>query len=156
MKARLTICVLCLGLGLCGMADTAAAYGPFSPYYGMWAYGNYAWGAREYSPPNAPYFALHPPVHYSHAVQRPYGLSPFAYPPGLASATSVGVVEPLRIRNPYVANASLEGAYADSVRPLRIVNPYVARPGDTGVSPEAVMPPRTQIIRPAEEFSDSP
>jgi len=30
-----------------------------------------------------PYFALHPPVYYSHPVARPFGFTPFAVPPGV-------------------------------------------------------------------------
>ena len=36
-----------------------------------------------------PYYALYPPVYYSYPVARPYGYSPFAYPPGTMTPTSL-------------------------------------------------------------------
>ena len=59
-------------------ADGGGYYGSAFPWFG---YGNngpaaYALG----NVPTPPYFALHPPVYYSHPVARPYGSSPFACP----------------------------------------------------------------------------
>ena len=57
--------------------------------YGGYGYGGYGgWGQRATdkgiyagSGRVPPYFALHPPVYYSHEiVRRPMGASPFAYP----------------------------------------------------------------------------
>lgn len=51
--------------------------------------------------PNPPYFALHPPVYYEGIVKRPYGISPFAAPPGVLPAEMTVKVEPKTVLNPY-------------------------------------------------------
>ncbi len=57
-----------------------------------------------------PYFAKFPPVYYSHIVPRPYGVSPFAAPPGIIPTEYM--VQPLSqpevIRNPYVDEPIVE------------------------------------------------
>lgn len=52
-----------------------------------------------------PYFARFPPVYYSGIVRRPYGISPYAAPPGIAPVelTVPVAVEPLTVKNPYVS-----------------------------------------------------
>ena len=51
-----------------------------------------------------PFFAKYPPVYYSHIVPRPYGISPFAAPPGIApiELNTPGAV-PLTIDNPFLS-----------------------------------------------------
>lgn len=59
-------------------------------------------GSRFTAPP---YFAQHPPVYYSGIVRRPYGISPYAAPPGVAPvemSIPVETAQPLSIRNPFV------------------------------------------------------
>lgn len=51
--------------------------------------------------PNPPYFALHPPVYYEGIVKRPYGISPFAAPPGVLPVEMTVKVEPKTVLNPY-------------------------------------------------------
>lgn len=50
-----------------------------------------------------PYFAKFPPVYYSHIIPRPYGVSPYAVPPGIIPSEYM-VPAPQReiIKNPYV------------------------------------------------------
>ncbi len=49
-----------------------------------------------------PYFATHPPVYYSHIVKRPYGISPYAAPAGIAPVEMSFVAPvPATIHNPY-------------------------------------------------------
>ena len=48
----------------------------------------------------APYFAKFPPVYYSHIVKRPYGISPFAAPPGIAPV-EMGVPAAVTVKNPF-------------------------------------------------------
>ena len=81
--------------------------------------------------PVPPYFALHPPVYYSYPVPRPYGYSPFAYPPTVKTP-EVLASAPTTIHNPYVPSSVKQGAEeSDRVtkhiapRPLIIENPYV-------------------------------
>lgn len=94
--------------------------------------------------PTPPYFSIHPPVYYSHAVPRTYGHSPFAYP-GFYRTPDV-VVEPISqsIDNPYVEQtktadvdtkedgeptpAEDEDFAQAEPQPQTIVNPYVDHP----------------------------
>lgn len=67
-------------------------------------------GASPYSLgqiPVPPYFAIHPPVYYSHPVPRPYGYSPFAYP-GWVGTPELGAAPPCpqTMDNPYVEPTS--------------------------------------------------
>ena len=83
-----------------------------------------------------PYFAAHPPVYYSYPVPRPYGYSPFAYPPNVQTPEIVApAVKPQEILNPYVPKATKKDDGADRTtqvhqqpKPLLVVNPYVSRP----------------------------
>ena len=47
-----------------------------------------------------PYFARFPPVYYSHIVRRPFGISPFAAPPGIAPV-ELSVPVPATVKNKY-------------------------------------------------------
>jgi hypothetical protein len=51
-----------------------------------------------------PYFALYPPVYYdSQIIRRPYGISPYAAPPGIPpTEMMMGAPQPERVVNPYV------------------------------------------------------
>ena len=85
-----------------------------------------------------PYFALHPPVYYSYPVPRPYGYSPYAYPPG-TKTPEISVERPLIIENTFVPKRiSPVGPKRDRVArtPLRIINPHVVRSGESR-EPEA-------------------
>ena len=84
---------------------------------------------------NLPYFALHPPVYYSEPVPRPYGYSPFAYPPGTMTPEVVTMAQPVTINNPYVPAgpapadvkpADRSAAVDQAPEPLVITNPYVS------------------------------
>lgn len=67
-----------------------------------WGYSNY--GNSPYiRNQQVPYFALHPPVYYSEQiVRRPYGISPFAAPPGIIPTEMIVAPEPIVIVNPYI------------------------------------------------------
>ena len=47
-----------------------------------------------------PYFAQFPPVYYSGIVRRPYGISPYAAPPGIAPV-ELSVPQPVTVKNPF-------------------------------------------------------
>jgi hypothetical protein len=47
-----------------------------------------------------PYFAQYPPVYYSGIVKRPYGISPYAVPPGIAPV-EMSVPQPITVTNPF-------------------------------------------------------
>lgn len=99
---------------------------------------NYGWDIAElyrelYQ--NLPFYALHPPVYYSGPVPRPYGYSPFAYPPGVMTPEIGVIAQPVTIDNPYApktpATPTTSGSEPDRaaaserrVEPLVILNPY--------------------------------
>jgi len=82
-----------------------------------------------------PYFAQFPPVYYSHIVRRPYGISPFAAPPGIAPVELSVPASPITISNPFfdqeVAPVSSESfAPVPDIDPIDddvtwITNPYL-------------------------------
>ncbi len=111
-------------VALCGVASTAQAQGMYNDGYGFGAglgfapsfpypgggdNGNFNRGFIPFgtitSAPRVeepPYFAKFPPVYYSHIVRRPYGISPYAAPPGIIPAEmQVAPAEPQKIVNPY-------------------------------------------------------
>jgi hypothetical protein len=96
------------------------------------AWGNSGW-LGGYSPwlsdlERLPYFALHPPVYYSHPVPRTYGYTPFASLPDL-TIFEARQADPVTIRNPYVASSGAAAeAIAASGAPLVVRNPFVDRP----------------------------
>ncbi len=101
--------------------------------------GGYGWdiaGLYRELYNNLPYFALHPPVYYSEPVPRPYGYSPFAYPPGTMTPEVVTMAQPVTINNPYVMPSmptstevkpiDRSAAVEQAPEPLVIINPYVS------------------------------
>jgi len=75
--------------------------------------------------PVPPYFALHPPVHYSHRVSVPYGASPFA------ASSQPARPAPQVIVNPLAPAPKPDPHKASGI----IINPYYqpeASPNDQG------------------------
>ncbi len=105
------------------------------------AQAQYGWGGgcgfgfgmpyNVYSMNAPPYFAMFPPVYYSHVVPRPYGYSPFAYPPGFTTPERVAV--PFQGPQRYARRSSAQPSPSDTVRtaarPVIIKNPYVLAEG---------------------------
>lgn len=102
-------------------------------FYNGWFSGPLGYASNPYTlgyVPTPPYFALHPPVYYSHPVKRSYGLSPFAAPPAVAEPTP----EPLLLANPFVTQEERDSvpvkedhvAQAEP-KPQMIENPYLSR-----------------------------
>jgi hypothetical protein len=117
------------GFGGCGIGGFGGGFGGYNDICG------YAELYRQlYN--NLPYFALHPPVYYSYPVPRPYGYSPFAYPPGVMTPEMVGAIQPLEIINPHVESTEAKptnstkpdrsAATSARVQPLVVINPFVA------------------------------
>lgn len=87
-----------------------------------------------------PYFAKFPPVYYSHIVPRPYGVSPYAAPPGIVPTEYMvqPMTQPEVIRNPYVDQApaaAVEAVPAPEVETPRAMietreAPEVDKPAD--------------------------
>lgn len=115
--------------------------------YAMTYYG-YAFPRLGHIPYQVPYFALHPPVYYSYPVPRPYGYSPFAYPPGTMTP-EIAAPTPVIIKNKFVPEKPTQAKAQKQVAeaPLRIVNPYVmVAAGKTAVA--AKVPHGPQVIYP--------
>lgn len=121
--------------------------------YGYWGYDSYGWGTGYYSQDTVPYYVMHPPVYYSYVVPRPYGYSPFPYPIG-SPTPEVAVAEPKIIRNPYVPAPAGGGTKSARMtpQPLRIRNPYVAQASEgkpAAVEASLLRGTRPQVIYPA-------
>ena len=85
MNAKLILIVLA---GMVALALPHSASGQDQPYfggYGCWSGYGYP---QTYYGGQIPYFALYPPVYYSHRVARTYGYGPFAYPAGVLTPGS--------------------------------------------------------------------
>jgi hypothetical protein len=95
------------------------------PYFGRWGGANWLYPSGSlYVQESVPYFALHPPVYYSYPVARPYGFSPFPYPPEVLTP-ELPRTSPV-MGNPYVV--SVAGSMSDAGQPsLRMNNPYVIK-----------------------------
>ncbi len=107
-------------------ATAQAQPGPYPQAYGgfTWADG-YGW-YWLYGRQRLPYYSLYPPVYYSYPVPRPYGYSPFAYPPGVATPEiKVRRVRPKKVTNPYVEDTRPGNAPPRSAEVKRIRNPFV-------------------------------
>lgn len=107
----------------------AEAADPCSPYLGGSAYSNIYGLFSPYSgSEHIPYFAKHPPVYYSYPVPRPYGWSPYAYPPGtMTPELDIELIEPAIIENPHVpqSQTNAEPDATAAARPQIIINPFV-------------------------------
>jgi hypothetical protein len=120
---------------------------------GWWGcpYVGYA-GWADYGLESVPFHALHPPVYYSYAVPRPYGHSPFAYPPGTPTPEVAlpPQPQPQTMLNPFVPQASPTAAKPEQTAglPLRIRNPFVAQSDATPVPAEWSESP--QVVYPAK------
>ena len=102
---------------------------------GMGYGGNWGWGPFNVNRslgyiPVPPYFALHPPVYYSHNVAVPYGVSPYAI-----SAISSGSS----------ASASVSGGSYSAPEPKMVINPYYEAE-ETAEAPAAAEQPVTKVI----------
>src|SRR5437868_5814936 len=78
LRTGLTVFLFCIAT--ISMADR-----PIQAQTGAWCGGcwsGYGYGYDyPYERDHIPFYALHPPVYYSHPIARAYGWTPFAYPP---------------------------------------------------------------------------
>lgn len=74
------------------------------PGYGFgFGFNNFGRIRTRVRPETQPYFAVNPPVYYSHIVKRPYGISPFPAPAGIPPVElNYAAPEPVSIKNPFV------------------------------------------------------
>lgn len=120
--SRLSALVLGALLLVGTVATTAHAQVGWGPGpYGL-GFFNYDWNQ-----PRIPYYALYPPVYYSYPVARPYGYSPFAYPPGTMTPELPRPTEAAEYRNPYVPSREKPRPSVDRMasQPRTYYNPYV-------------------------------
>lgn len=139
---RLIALVLTAVTGGAVVASQAEAQYPYGGGCGFYLNRN------GYSDMALPYFAQFPPVYYSHPVPRPYGWSPYAYPPTVLTP-HFEHVEPADVHNPYVDPPQAEELPAapepettilperSARRPLMIINPYVAQEDLVEISAES-------------------
>ena len=99
----------------CGAWDGGLGFGYF----------NYSYGTGM-NLPRLPYFTLFPPVYYSYPVARPYGWSPFAYPPGTRTPDILPPVEAATYSNPYVPRGEKASSTDKTAGGPRVyLNPFV-------------------------------
>lgn len=146
--AAASAAVLALGFvtDLCPQAANAQPPCWGMPGFQAW-YGNLP--RSVYTSDPVPYFALHPPVYYSHPVARPYGYSPFANPPGTRTP-EVGP-PPLIVANRWIPQPAAVPSCARAAEPLVVRNPYVDEPSLAGPSPVGISEasPQPRVIYPA-------
>jgi len=102
-------------VALCVLTFTVAspqndANGQYCSQNSLWAQSLAIQSGGRVIPPNPPYFALHPPVYYEGIVKRPYGISPFAAPPGVLPVEMTITVEPKTVLNPFYKNELISPA----------------------------------------------
>ncbi|HEX4150150.1 MAG TPA: hypothetical protein VHY20_14220 [Pirellulales bacterium] len=94
-----------------------------------WGYGGpflYGAGYGLFVYERIPQYSLFPPVYYKHPVPRPYGWSPYAYPPGAPTPQVTPVSRRVITVNTYVAQSdAADAAAAGKPVPLVIHNPFV-------------------------------
>ena len=134
---------------LLGTAGITRADGdsPFGFHGGLYWYGYHSL-RRDYVDQPIPYFAQFPPVYYSHPVPRPYGWSPYAYPPDVRTPEPKARPAAVQVINPYVKprGDEKEAPLKSASAPRVIVNPFVAEGDGTrvastqGIAPQVVYP----------------
>lgn len=94
-------------------------------YGGGYGFRMGLYGLMNTEPP--PYYALFPPVYYSYPVARPYGYSPFAYPPGTMTPEPDRVVAK-EVLNPFVPRKPVsKPTVRTASAPRELLNPFVER-----------------------------
>ena len=130
MIARLNLWVVC-GVLLAGCMLTSTANAQFLSG-GGYGLGFFNYGQNDgFNSNRIPYYALYPPVYYSYPVARPYGYSPFAYPPGTMTPQVSPNAAAIEYRNPFVPSDSAPKQTAASDQtvsaPRTYINPYVVQ-----------------------------
>jgi hypothetical protein len=92
---------------------------------GVFDYGSGGYWGGNY---RIPYYALFPPVYYSYPVARPYGYSPFAYPPG--TVTPELPPKAAIYRNPFVPQPAKTSQDKTASAPRVYLNPFVKQNAD--------------------------
>jgi hypothetical protein len=131
------LCLLSIVALAFSAPSTASAFWPYFGYgYGGWGMSGYGLGFNygQSSLGNPPYYAIYPPVYYSHQITaRHYGASPFAWPAGFSPTAEYAygqmtAPEPEIIENPYVTPRAAKqmSVPAENIEPVKLTNPFVA------------------------------
>jgi len=107
-------------------------------YGNNWSWGPYSLNRSLGYLPMPPYFAMHPPVYYSHNVAVPYGMSPYpisSYSPSVSYVAERPTPEPQVVVNPYV-NQDVASDEATTEPAMKIVN--AGGQAVTGQAPQVV------------------
>jgi hypothetical protein len=137
MIARYSGCLGCgalaVVLALGCQSSTAHAQNGYG--LGFFNYGDGGYGINYRQPP---YYALYPPVYYSYPVARPYGFSPFAYPPGVLTPEVKPSLSGQTYLNPFVPS-SVEAVDVDQTTSVgrTYYNPFVTQAETAGKQPLA-------------------
>jgi hypothetical protein len=124
IKLWVLVVAVLLALGL--SASQASAQGILGPgAYGLGFFNYGAYGNDMYY--RIPYYALFPPVYYSYPVARPYGYSPFAYPPGTITPEVQQKTAAVEYLNPFVPQRPKIGEDKTASAPRMYYNPFVKR-----------------------------
>lgn len=138
MKTKTAVCLLALAaLAIWGFGNEASADDGFYASWTPLVYGGSA--PNTYVGESIPYYAAHPPVYYSYPRARPYGYSPYPWPPVVTPTECAVATEPLIIKNPHVTQEREEVPAPDNhsaQAPLRFSNPHVVQAG----GPELIGP----------------
>lgn len=133
-----------------GAASATQAQAQFWGGYNAGFYGGLPYSV--YVLDSVPYYAMFPPVYYSHITPRPYGYSPYAYPPGIMTPESVPVerraTDNRQARSPY--NTGTMEQRVVQAEPKTILNPYAT--GNIAELPKPVPrrgKPAPKTVRPA-------
>jgi hypothetical protein len=102
-------------------ASAQVGIGPGAYGLGFFNYGAYGNGSYY----RVPYYALFPPVYYSYPVARPYGYSPFAYPPGTITPEIPQKSAAVEFRNPFVPDRAKVSEDKTASAPRMYLNPFV-------------------------------
>lgn len=138
MKARVQRGTFSLRTGifvtcaLCVLGGTCLGWWPV----GGWVQGGWLAGIslRSYDSERLPYYALFPPVYYSHPIRHPYGHSPFARLPELPSVLEVRSEGPLAVKNPFCGLESPRPKdETPGSGPLVVKNPHFGQEDKTGL-----------------------
>jgi hypothetical protein len=107
------------GLAVAFVAGSALSAQAQFPCYGggFGGYGGYNVYTNSDRPP---FYAMFPPVYYSYPVPRPYGYSPFAYPPGTMTPEVLTDIASSTITNPYVVPESIKPVPAIPSNPSKL------------------------------------
>jgi hypothetical protein len=144
-----------VALSFATVADSANAQGYHNGYaFGLGVNNSFpVIGQSYFSREDIPYFAKFPPVYYSHIVRRPYGVSPYAAPAGIAPIElSVPAFEPQVIVNPYAVPEVAPGVSGDPIPPASVENkPLISTEEVKPVQPKTDKAPANKTKEPAKK-----